>query len=189
MMRWHVLGEGVLWLAGLACVSVGASDAAVAGLARKQASLIGTSLQQAGSDAQTGHRPGMVTGRLESASLKLSVPIVGDYNPASLVRGVGHVPGTALPGGLGNMVLAGHRDTFFRPLRLVRPGTILVVFTAGGRYRYVVDRSEIVGADAVGVLEIGERPELTLITCYPFNFIGAAPERFIVHAHLTSAVS
>lgn len=130
---------------------------------------------------------GAVIGRLEIAQLGLSVPVLEDYDPATLVRGVGHVRGTAVPGGLGNLVLAGHRDTFFRPLRGIHRGMAIEVADAGGRWRYNVDSTEIVSPDQVRVLDVGSRPELTLITCYPFDFIGAAPMRFIVHAHLVSA--
>jgi sortase A len=125
-------------------------------------------------------------GRLEIPEVGLAVPIVDDYDPQKLIRGVGHVPGTALPGGLGNLVLAGHRDTFFRPLRNVHPGMDINVITQHGRYRYRIDTTEIVTPDHVEVLEIGEHPEMTLITCYPFDFVGPAPKRFIVHAHLLS---
>jgi sortase A len=125
-----------------------------------------------------------VIGRLEIANIGLSVPVVANYDAASLVRGVGHVPGTAVPGGLGNFVLAGHRDTFFRPLRNIKAGMKIRIVTTGGAWSYAVDRTEIVTPAAVSVLDIGNVPELTLITCYPFDFIGAAPNRFIVHAHL-----
>ncbi len=84
------------------------------------------------------------------------------------------------------MGLAGHRDTFLRPLRRVAPGMQIRATNPTGIYHYVVDSTEIVPPEAVDVLNIGSRPELTLITCYPFNYVGAAPRRFIVHAHLLS---
>ncbi len=127
---------------------------------------------------------GGILGRLEIPSLGLSVPILDDYDPDSLRKGVGHMRGTALPGGLGNFAVAGHRDTFFRPLRSIRPGTLINITTAQGTYRYIVDATSIVLPSNVSVLDIGQRPEMTLVTCYPFNFIGAAPKRFIVRAHL-----
>ncbi len=136
--------------------------------------------------ASSAVKAGGVLGRLEILKVGLSVPIVEDYDPQTLVRGVGHVPGSALPGGLGNLVLAGHRDTFFRPLRNVQAGMVIEVVTAAGRYRYMIDRTEVVTPDRVEVLDIGERPEMTLITCYPFEYVGSAPKRFIVHAHLLS---
>lgn len=127
-----------------------------------------------------------VIGRLDVPALGLHVPILNDYDPDSLRRGVGRMKGTAVPGGLGNLVLAGHRDTYFRPLRRVQPGMTMRVVTPGGTYDYVVDSTTIVLPDNVDVLDIRDRPEMTLITCYPFDYIGAAPKRFIVRAHLVS---
>ena len=128
-----------------------------------------------------------VIGRLEIPSLNLTVPILSDYDPASLRRGVGHIRGTANAGGLGNFVLAGHRDTFLRPLRHIAASMVINVIIREGTYEYVTDRTEVVDPDNLEVLDIHETPELTLITCYPFDFVGAAPHRFIVHAHLASA--
>lgn len=128
-----------------------------------------------------------VIGRLEIPAIALSVPVMAGYDPDSLLRGVGHIQGTAMPGGLGTMGLAGHRDTFFRPLRRISAKMEIQVADEMGIYHYQVDSTEIVTPDQVEVLEIRQRPELTLITCYPFDFIGAAPKRFIVHAHLLSA--
>ncbi len=130
---------------------------------------------------------GVVMGRLDIPQLSLSVPVMTDFDPNSLLRGVGHIQGTALPGGLGTMGLAGHRDTFFRPLRRIAPKMDIRVADGTGTYHYEVDSTEVVTPEQVEVLEIRARPELTLITCYPFDFIGAAPKRFIVHAHLLSA--
>ncbi len=128
-----------------------------------------------------------VIGRLEIPSLNLTVPILSDYDPASLRRGVGHIRGTANAGGLGNFVLAGHRDTFLRPLRHIAASMVIKVIIQEGTYEYVTDRTEVVDPNNLEVLDIHETPELTLITCYPFDFVGAAPHRFIVHAHLASA--
>jgi sortase A len=131
-------------------------------------------------------KPGEVMGRLEIQEVGLSVPVIEGFDDAALLRGVGHITGTALPGGLGNLVLAGHRDTYFRPLRNIHPGSQMKMFAGGEVYRYQVDSTEVVLPDAVRVLEIGDVPGMTLITCYPFAFVGAAPKRFIVHAHLVS---
>lgn len=127
-------------------------------------------------------------GRLEIPQLGLSVPILSNYESESLLKGVGHIPGTAMPGGLGTLGLAGHRDTYFKPLRGIHPKMDIRVADKTGIYHYEVDTTEIVTPDQVRVLDIQNRPELTLITCYPFNYIGAAPKRFIVHAHLLSAI-
>jgi sortase A len=127
-----------------------------------------------------------VIGRLDVPALGLHVPILNDYDPESLRRGVGRMKGAAVPGGLGNLVLAGHRDTYFRPLRRVQKGMLMRVVTPAETFDYVVDSTTIVTPDNVDVLDIGDRPEMTLITCYPFDYIGAAPKRFIVRAHLVS---
>lgn len=125
-------------------------------------------------------------GRIEVPALSLSAPITGDVDAASLRMGVGHIRGTALPGGLGTVGIAGHRDTFFRPLRHVQPGMRVDLTDATGTYHYLIDSTEIVDPTEVRVLDITDRPALTLITCFPFDYIGAAPRRFIVHAHLLS---
>ncbi len=131
---------------------------------------------------------GVVLGAVSIPAVHLKVPIVEGLTKNDLLRGVGHVPGSALAGGLGNMALAAHRDTFFRPVRNIRPGMDILVASDEGQFHYRIDRTEIVTPEQVSVLEIGTVPEVTLITCYPFNYIGAAPKRFIVHAHLTSLV-
>jgi sortase A len=128
-----------------------------------------------------------VIGRIEIPALALSAPITSDYDVNSLRLGVGHIPGTAVPGGLGTVGLAGHRDSFFRPLRKVTAKMEILLVDKSGTYHYVVDSTEIVSPDKVEVLDIVARPELTLITCFPFDYVGAAPKRFIVHAHLLSA--
>jgi sortase A len=128
-----------------------------------------------------------VIGRIEIPALALSAPITSDYDVNSLRLGVGHIPGTAVPGGLGTVGLAGHRDSFFRPLRKVTAKMEILLVDKNGTYHYVVDSTEIVSPDKVEVLDIVARPELTLITCFPFDYVGAAPKRFIVHAHLLSA--
>ena len=130
--------------------------------------------------------PATVIGRMEVPRLRLTVPILSDYQPDTLRRGVGHIQGTAFPGGLGTVGLAGHRDTFLRPLRQIAPGMEIRLVDRSGTYLYRVDRTEIVTPDRVEVLDIGTRPELAVVTCYPFFYVGSAPQRFIVHAHLLS---
>ena len=135
-----------------------------------------------------GSANGEVMGRLRIPLLRLDVPIMLNDGAGNLLQGVGHVPGTAMPGGLGTVGLAGHRDTYFRSLRGIKHDMDIQVSDKTGTYHYAVDSTEIVMPDAVRVLDMQVRPELTLITCYPFNYIGAAPKRFIVHAHLISAL-
>ncbi|WP_433972111.1 class D sortase [Tunturiibacter lichenicola] len=187
-MRVLAHAERLLWAAGALslgyCLVVGVqvrgSQNIAAGIGRPQ---------QAGDVApqNDASRADGVIGRIEIPALALSAPITSDYDVNSLRLGVGHIPGTAVPGGLGTVGLAGHRDSFFRPLRRVTPKMEIRLVDKSGTYHYVVDSTEIVSPDRVEVLDIVARPELALITCFPFDYVGAAPRRFIVHAHLLSA--
>ncbi len=127
-------------------------------------------------------------GTLSIPALRLTAPVVEGVSDSDLRRGVGHVPGSAQSGGLGNMVLAAHRDTIFRPLRQIQKGMDLQLASEDGTYHYAVDSMQVVSPDRLDVMEIASEPQVTLITCYPFNFIGRAPMRFIVKAHLISAL-
>jgi sortase A len=121
-------------------------------------------------------------GRLEVSRIGISVIVLQGIEEDTLISGAGHVPGTPLPGAEGNVAIAAHRDTFFRKLQGIRPGDSIQVATVRRTYEYVVDSTEIVDPEDTQVMESRARPELTLITCYPFYFVGAAPKRFIVHA-------
>jgi sortase A len=105
----------------------------------------------------------------------------------TLQLAVGHIPGTARPGEDGNVGLAGHRDTFFRRLRDIEPDDRIRIVTPSGTYDYRVQRTDVVEPSDVGVLERTTEPSLTLVTCYPFTYVGSAPERFIVRAVLERA--
>jgi sortase A len=121
-------------------------------------------------------------GRLEIPRLGLSAILIEGDDSKTLRRAVGHIPGTPLPGHSGNTALTGHRDTFFRPLRNIRENDTIVVTTLEGEYRYRVVSTRVVSPDNVAVLKAGVGEILTLVTCYPFYFVGAAPDRFIVRA-------
>ena len=112
----------------------------------------------------------------------LSTVVLEGAGSGELKRGPGHISRTALPGEGGNFAVAGHRDTFFRPLRLIRVNDVVQVSSADRDYQYRVVSTEIVTPKDVGVLASTGRETLTLVTCYPFDFVGAAPRRFIVHA-------
>jgi len=99
-----------------------------------------------------------------------------------LKLGIGHIPGTAQPGKPGNIGIAGHRDTFFRPLRLISKDDVIVLTTLHEVDRYKVVSTRIVDRDDVRVLYPTGRDTLTLVTCYPFYYVGAAPKRFILRA-------
>jgi sortase A len=111
------------------------------------------------------------------------VAVVEGIDEEALDIGAGHMPGTPLWGQPGNVVIAAHRDLSFHPLRKVRPGDVIET-NAGQPYRYRVDRISIVDPEDVTVLAGSHSSTLTLITCYPFSFIGNAPKRFIVRATL-----
>jgi sortase A len=100
----------------------------------------------------------------------------------ALAAGAGHVPGTPLPGAEGNVAVAAHRDTFFRNLKDIRRGDSIRFSTRRQSYEYIVESMETVDPEDTRVIESRERQELTLITCYPFYYVGSAPKRFIVHA-------
>ena len=121
-------------------------------------------------------------GRLEIPRLNVSVVVMDGDDDATLARAVGHLPGTAFPWEPGNVVMAGHRDTFFRPLRNLRQGDEIRLTTPHGQFAYRVIGMDIVEPDDVSVLAPTPLPSLTLITCYPFVYVGSAPQRFIVHA-------
>jgi sortase A len=121
-------------------------------------------------------------GRLEIPRLGLSAILIEGDDPKTLRRAVGHIPGTPLPGQPGNVALTGHRDTFFRPLRNIRANDVIVVTTLQGEYRYRVVSTRVVSPENIAVLNSSGGEILTLVTCYPFYFVGAAPDRFIVRA-------
>jgi sortase A len=124
---------------------------------------------------------GMI-GRIEIPRLDISVIVMEGIAPRTLRRSAGHIPGTALPGRPGNVGISAHRDTFFRPLRNIRRNDIITIRTILGSYRYRVVSTSIVAPQDVAVLNSSVEEVLTLVTCYPFYFVGAAPDRFIVRA-------
>jgi sortase A len=126
---------------------------------------------------------GSALGRIEIARIGISVIIAEGTDARTLRRAVGHIRGTAFPGEVGNVAISGHRDTYFRPLRDIRLGDEIRVTTTEGVYLYRVDSMRVVGAQEVAVLNDSADSVLTLVTCYPFYFVGPAPKRFIVHAH------
>jgi sortase A len=126
--------------------------------------------------------PDGLIGRIEVPRLNLTVVVFEGTASKTLRRAVGHITGTTLPGQPGNVGIAGHRDTFFRPLRNIQPNDIITVTTLRGAYRYRVVSTKIVRPDDVAVLDPDGTEVLTLVTCYPFYFVGPAPDRFIVRA-------
>jgi sortase A len=120
--------------------------------------------------------------------LRLEVPVLAGTDEWTLNRAVGHIEDTARPGADGNAGIAGHRDGFFRGLKDIRSGDVLEVETLASVQQYQVERTWIVEDEDVSVLDPTATPSVTLVTCYPFYFVGAAPQRFIVRAIRTSVV-
>jgi sortase A len=127
--------------------------------------------------------------QLQIPRLGVSVMVVEGDSDRNLERAVGHIPGTAPIGGPGNVAIAGHRDTFFLPLREVQRNDLILLRTLRGNYSYRVVMMQIVGPKDVAVLRPSRRDELTLVTCYPFEFVGSAPRRYVVTAVKTGAIA
>jgi len=123
-----------------------------------------------------------VLGRIEIPRLRISGMIAEGTDNGTLKRAVGHVVATAQPGGVGNVGLAAHRDGLFRGLGKVRKNDLVRIVTIRGTYTYRVEWMAVVDPHRVDVLDSTAEPSLTLITCYPFDFIGHAPKRFVVRA-------
>ena len=121
---------------------------------------------------------------LRIPKLHLEVPVLEGTDELTLNRGVGRIAGTAYPGQAGNIGIAGHRDGFFRVLKDIRPEDSIELVTTSGEDFYGVDRIRITNPDDVSALRRGAKPSLTLVTCYPFYFVGPAPKRYIVEASL-----
>jgi sortase A len=126
---------------------------------------------------------GDVLGLLDIPRLGLSVAVLQGTSSHILRVGVGHLEGTPLPGEAGNSAIAGHRDTFFRDLKDIRPKDEIKLQTATAIFHYEVDWVKVVDPDDLTVLAPSTESALTLVTCYPFYLVGPAPRRFVVHAH------
>jgi LPXTG-site transpeptidase (sortase) family protein len=128
-----------------------------------------------------------VIARLEVPSVGLTVMVREGVDNATLRKAVGHLPSSVLPGERGNFVVLGHRDTFFRPLRYVERGNAIHLRTTRGNFEYFVDSVEVVPPESAAAIAHTSDPVSTLITCFPFDYTGPAPRRFIVRARLNQA--
>jgi sortase A len=129
---------------------------------------------------------GSPLGRIEISSIGLAAMIMEGVDGRTLRHAVGHIPGTPLPGQQGNVVITGHRDTFFRGLRNVHKNDEITLTTLNGTYCYRVDSTQVVEPEDTEVLDNSVDATLTLVTCYPFYFVGPAPKRYVVRAHRIS---
>ena len=177
---------GLVWIDGTAH-----SRSAVADFERIQKLVIAPAEQLSWSEERKAEYERSLSGDtgttlaiLRIPATGMDVPVFDSLSSTALNRGAGHVSGTALPGSNGNIAIAGHRDGFFRSLKDVEAGTEIEVTTLRGSRTFRVSELRIVDPLEVSVLDPTEDTMLTLITCFPFYFVGPAPERFIVSARL-----
>ena len=182
---WILVLAGVGFLAYAGYVT---ADAAIyqriqsAKFASPKPSPISTTAHGSRTQPRRSLAPGEVIGEIQVPRLNMKAVVVEGDSPRILRRAVGHVPATPLPGDYGNVALAGHRDTFFRPLRNIRLGDEVTFDALGQTLRYEVTSMQVVSPDEIRVLAPSAGKELTLITCFPFTYVGAAPNRFVVRA-------
>ena len=173
-LEWLLLGIG------LGCLGVFAYETVEA--RRFQAERAEEFARAAQSYAPVTVRAGGLVGMLDVPRLQLTTPVIEGDDDTTLKRAVGHLPDTPLPWEDGNSALAGHRDGLFRPLKDIKIGDEIRFRTSRQELRYRVTDTAIVKPDDVSVLEKRTSPTLTLITCYPFFYVGNAPKRFVIHA-------
>ena len=176
LFEWMLLGFG------LGCLGMYAYETVEA--RRFQAEQTAAFEIQARAHAAPGAvKTGGLVGMLDVPRLQLSTPVIQGDDTGTLKRSVGHLPDTPMPWDAGNSAMAGHRDGLFRPLKDVKIGDEIRFRTTRDEYRYRVTKTSIVKPDDLSVLEPqAGSATLTLITCYPFYYVGNAPQRFVVHA-------
>ena len=175
LFEWLLLGFG------LGCLGMYAYESVEA--RRFQAEQTAAFALEAKARLAPAVRRGGLVGMLDVPRLQLSTPVIEGDDDRTLKRAVGHLPDTPLPWDSGNSAMAGHRDGLFRPLKDVKVGDEIRFRTTRDELRYRVTKTTIVMPDDLSVLEPQSgQSTLTLITCYPFNYVGTAPKRFVVHA-------
>ena len=183
LRRWLLhLFEWLLLGIGLGCLGVYAYETVEA--RRFQAEQTAVFERDAKAERPVADvRTGSLIGMLDVPRLELSTPVIQGDDTRTLKRAVGHLPDTPMPWDEGNSAIAGHRDGLFRPLKDVKIGDEIRFRTTRAEYLYRVKKTAIVKPDDLSVLAPQDDPAtLTLITCYPFYYVGSAPKRFIVHA-------
>jgi LPXTG-site transpeptidase (sortase) family protein len=182
MLRRIIL-FGLIFIAGFgALLYVGASAAAAQQPVDPDGTVLQAMARRATHPARYVVHRGQLLGVVQAPRLGLAIPLLEGADDDTLEEGAGHIPHTAFPGHHGNAGVAAHRDTSFRALRFVRPGDEIVITTPAGSYAYQVSGTEIVLPTDGRVLHRTRNRSLTLVTCYPFFYVGHAPKRFIVHA-------
>ena len=173
-LEWLLLGIGIGCLGTYAYETIATR--------RFQAEQAAVFARDAQAYAPVNVRTGGLVGMLDVPRLKLSTPVIEGDSESTLKRAVGHLPDTPFPWENGNSAIAGHRDGLFRPLKDIKVGDEIRFRTSRNEFRYRVVDTSIVQPDDVSVLDARGQPLLTLITCYPFYYVGNAPKRFIIHA-------
>jgi len=170
------LEEAIRLRTAAASTAVPAADTDALGSFRKEGS-------REESEREKKLAEGDLIGRIEIPRIGVSAIVLHGIGNTTLRHGVGHIPGTPLPERGGNVGLAAHRDSFFRGLKDIRKDDIIELTTLDGSFRYQVEWTKIVPPQETAVLADEGSPALTLVTCYPFYYVGTAPKRFIVRAH------
>jgi sortase A len=132
-------------------------------------------------------RDPQLLGEIDVPRLEWNVMVREGMDDATLRKAAGHVPATAFPGEPGNFVVLGHRDTLFRPLRGLEQGDRVLVRTMDGNFDYSIDSIEVVPPEQVTLLGGPAERSITLVTCFPFDFVGPAPRRFVARGHLNES--
>lgn len=174
LLEWLLVGIGIGCLGFYAYETVEAR--------RFQAEQAVAFARAARANAPVTVRTGGLLGMLDVPRLKLTAPVIEGDDDATLKRAAGHLPDTALPWEQGNTAIAGHRDGLFRPLKNIRVGDEIRFRSPRHEFRYRVTGTSIVQPDDLSVLRPRGPASLTLITCFPFYYVGNAPKRFIIHA-------
>lgn len=178
-LSWGLLVSGVLCV--LVAVGTLTEGRVYQGLARRHLAQAGPPVT---APVEAILDPGSALGTIEIPEAGIDAVILEGVDPAALRRGVGHFPATGLPGTSGNFALAAHRDTFFRGLRHLQVGHRVQITTPQGTFIYRIEHTRIVEPTAIEILDDQAVPTLTLITCYPFGYLGSAPQRFVATGRL-----
>ncbi len=185
LLRWT---QGLLFLTGILALGYVGYTLLEARLYQASAKqFLATQIQVEKDQPQTQPKPpvkqGDVLARMDIPRLGMSLAVLQGTTSRILRLGAGHIEGTPLPGETGNVGIAGHRDTFFRGLKDIRQNDEIQLQTATGLSHYQVEWARVVAPDDVSVLAPSTESTITLVTCYPFYFVGPAPNRFVVRAH------
>jgi len=184
--QWLRRGELALWVIGFSLLGwvLAVTSTTRVYQARQERAYFSVSSEVKRDPASRADADPLVLGRIEIPRIGVKAMVREGDDDTTLAIAVGHISGTARPGEGGNMALAGHRDSFFRALRDIRDRDTIRVVTSERSYEYAVDSTKVVNAEDTWVLDPTSDTVLSLVTCYPFDYVGHAPKRFIVRASL-----